>query len=381
MRGGPLYRLYLSTRLAREPLALLGRRLVVISLIAWLPLLILSAITGTLMGGPVRVPFLYDIEVNLKFLLGLPLLIAAEVPVHRKLLPVMRLFVERGLISQEDRPRYERIFASATRLCYSRRAELLLLVVVYAVGHPLWIREIELPTATWYASPTAEGLRLTLPGYWYAFVSAPLAQFLFLRWYFRLFVWARLLWQVSRLNLQLMPTHPDRQGGLGFLEDSFMGFALFLLAEGVALAAPIADEVFYEGLQLARFEWEVVGVIVLLSLVVLSPLAFFAGKLFRSKCEGLDEYGNLASRYAGQFDRKWIRGGAQEAEPLLGHADIRSLSGLMTIIRGIEETRLIPCGKDTVIQLVVITALPLFPLAMTIFPMREVLLKLLEMLI
>ena len=53
----------------------------------------------------------------------------------------------------------------------------------------------------------------------------------------------------------------------------------------------------------------------------------------------------------------------------------------MTIIRGIEETRLIPCGKDTVIQLVVITALPLFPLAMTIFPMREVLLKLLEMLI
>ena len=222
MCGGPLYRLYLSTKMGREPLALLGRRLVVVSLIAWLPLLILSAITGALIGGPVRVPFLYDIEVHIKYLLSLPLLIAAEMPVHRHLLSLKRMFVERGLISSEDRPRYERIFASATRLCYSGRVELLLLVVVYAIGHPLWIREIELPIATWYASPSAEGLRLTLPGYWYAFVSAPLLQFLFLRWYVRLFVWARLLWQVSRLNLHLIPAHPDRKGGLGFLEESVM---------------------------------------------------------------------------------------------------------------------------------------------------------------
>ena len=381
MCGGPLYRFYLSTKMGREPLALLGRRLIVVSLIAWLPLLILSAITGALIGGPVRVPFLYDIEVHIKYLLSLPLLIAAEMPVHRHLLPIKRMFVERGLISSEDRPRYERIFASATRLCYSGRVELLLLVVVYAIGHPLWIREIELPIATWYASPSAEGLRLTLPGYWYAFVSAPLLQFLFLRWYVRLFVWARLLWQVSRLNLHLIPAHPDRKGGLGFLEESVMGFALFLLAEGVGLAAPIADDVFYEGLQLVNFEWVLAGVILLLPVIVLSPLAFFAGKLFRAKSEGLDEYGNLASRYAEEFDQKRIRGGAPEAEPLLGNADFKSLSGMITIIRGIEETQLIPCGKETLIQLVVITALPFVPLMMTFFPMKEVLVKFLEMLI
>ena len=81
MCGGPLYRLYLSTKMGREPLALLGRRLIVVSLIAWLPLLILSAITGALIGGPVRVPFLYDIEVHIKYLLSLPLLIAAEMAV------------------------------------------------------------------------------------------------------------------------------------------------------------------------------------------------------------------------------------------------------------------------------------------------------------
>lgn len=38
-------------------------------------------------------------------------------------------------------------------------------------------------------------------------------QFLLCRWYFRIFIWARLLWQVSRIRLNLVPTYPDRVGG------------------------------------------------------------------------------------------------------------------------------------------------------------------------
>src|SRR6266700_4154373 len=75
--GGPLYQLYLRTRLSTPPLGLLHRRVVSISLICWLPLLVLSLTGGHLLGG-VSVPFLLDLEVHTRFLAALPLLIAAE---------------------------------------------------------------------------------------------------------------------------------------------------------------------------------------------------------------------------------------------------------------------------------------------------------------
>ena len=104
------------------------------------------------------------------------------------------------------------------RLRNSVLAEVLLIALVYGVGVLLiWRQYLALDTATWYAVPTAAGLQLSLTGIWYGYVSLPLFQFLLIRWYFRLFIWTRFLWQVSRLDLRLVPTHPDRVGGLGFL--------------------------------------------------------------------------------------------------------------------------------------------------------------------
>jgi len=39
--------------------------------------------------------------------------------------------------------------------------------------------------------------------------------------------------------------------------------------------------------------------------------------------------------------------------------------------------RLFPCGKETVIQLVVVTALPILSLTLTMIPLEELVLKLL----
>src|SRR6266705_2184368 len=88
----------------------------------------------------------------------------------------------------------------------------------------IWRHYMALATATWYATPTAEGSKLSLAGIWYGYLSLPLFQFLLLRWYFRLFIWTRFLWQVSRIELSLVPTHPDRVGGLGFLTRTVYAF-------------------------------------------------------------------------------------------------------------------------------------------------------------
>src|SRR5579864_4314407 len=101
--GGPLYQLYLRTRLARPPLELVTRRVTDISLICWLPLLLLAVFTGRFASG-VSIPFLQDIEVHVKFLVVLPMLIAAEVLVDERISKIVAQFRERGIIAQEDKP-------------------------------------------------------------------------------------------------------------------------------------------------------------------------------------------------------------------------------------------------------------------------------------
>src|SRR5690242_8866326 len=82
--GGPLYQLLVRSRLSTPTLQLMGRRIAVFILVTWVPPAVLSAIQGTFLRGA-AVPFLYDLSVHVKFLVSLPLLLLAEVIVHRRL--------------------------------------------------------------------------------------------------------------------------------------------------------------------------------------------------------------------------------------------------------------------------------------------------------
>ena len=54
--GGPLYQLLRRTHLSDDALTMVRRRVIVIALLTWLPLLILSALEGNLTGGDRSVP-------------------------------------------------------------------------------------------------------------------------------------------------------------------------------------------------------------------------------------------------------------------------------------------------------------------------------------
>src|SRR5204863_3174377 len=102
-------------------------------------------------------------------------------------------------------------------------------------------------TATWYAAPSSGGVKLSLAGVWYGFVSMPIFQFLLFRWYFRLLIWMRFLWQISRIELSLVPTHPDRVGGLGFLSQTVYAFMPVLFAHGALLAGLLGNRIYHLG--------------------------------------------------------------------------------------------------------------------------------------
>jgi hypothetical protein len=272
--GGPIFQLLRRSHLTDNALGLMRRRIIIISLFSWLPLLVLSILEGRALGGGASVPFLLDVEAHVRFLVAVPLLIAAEPVVHRRMRFVVKQFLERRLIPESAKTQFDAAIASVFRLRNSMFAEVLLIGIVYVFGIMIvWRHYISLNTATWYAIPSVAGSKLSLAGMWYGYVSLPIFQFLLCRWYFRIFIWTRFLWQVSRIDLSLVPAHPDRVGGLGFLSDSVYAFVPLLIAHGALLAGLIGDRIYFLGGRLPDFMLEILILVILLMCAVLGPLS------------------------------------------------------------------------------------------------------------
>lgn len=369
--GGPLYQLYLRTKLMTSPLGLLFRRVVVVSLICWGPLLILSALGGQAVAG-VTVPFLLDVEVHVRLLAAIPLLIIAELIVHQRIVIVVRQFIERDIIAPVHRARFEQMITSTMNLRNSIIIEVVLLLFSFGVGHWVWRGHVALSVPTWYAATSNGKIALSKAGYWYAFVSLPIFRFLLFRWYFRIFLWYQFLWRVRGLPLQLNLYHPDRAAGLGFLAASVSAFSPVLLAQTTLISAAIADRIWYTGAKLTSFKVEVAGALALLMLVVLLPLTFFVRHLDNAQRVAKREFGILSSKYVNRFRAKWVKHDAEEDEPLLGTPDIQTLADLGNSFQTVSGIRLIPFGKQTVTRLLGVLILPLLPLLLTIIPLKEV---------
>jgi hypothetical protein len=158
----------------------------VIAMLAWLPLLLLSALEGELWGGTVAVPFLKDVEVHIRFLVALPLLIVAELVVHQRMRPLIQQFLERNLVPEND------LSSIRGRHCLGRAPAQLRVRRGAADRSGLWAwhpassgaHYMALDTATWYATPSAGGSTLSLAGFWYwlrqsASVPVPAAALVF----------------------------------------------------------------------------------------------------------------------------------------------------------------------------------------------------------
>ena len=369
--GGPLFKLFRRAHLSGDALELARRRMLVITGIAWLPLLLLSAFAGNALGDTVGIAFLHDIEAQVRFLIALPILIGAELVVHLRIRPIVAEFVKRRIVVAEDLPRFHEAIAATLRARNSVIGELVLLALVYTLGPWVWQSQVALGSASWYAVPGDEQMQLTSAGYWYFFVSVPIFHFILLRWYLRFFLWFWLLWRVSRLNLRLNPIHPDRAAGLGFLGASTDVFAPILFAQVAVLAGVVASQIFYAGHNLMDFRVQLAGFVAFLVVVVLVPLTVFTSHLARARREGLVDLGRLASRYVKAFDEKWVRDAMPADDALLGSGDIQSLADLGNSYAVVQEMRSAPFGFKDVTTLAATAIVPLLPLTLTIFSLEE----------
>ena len=374
--GGPIFQLFRRSHLAGDGLELLHRRLLIITLVAWLPLLVLSML-GPSAGHLGRLSFFRDLEVHIRFLLALPILVASELIVHSRIRPVVRRFVECGIVLPQDRPRFRRAIEMAVRVRNSVPVESGLLLFVYPVGLWLWQNQPSVEGATWYAMPGGRW-HLTRAGFWYVFVSLPILRFILLRWYTRIFIWFRFLWHISRISLHLIPTHPDRAAGLAFLGRSAYAFGPILFAQGVMLAGLVAERVLYRGENLVSFKLQIGGFVAFFVLAIVGPLLMFTPQMACAKRKGLADYGLLAQRYVEGFEQKWVLRDPAPADELLGASDIQSLADLGNSYALVRDMRSVPFGLQDVGRLAAATAAPLLPLLLTIFSPDELIMRVIK---
>jgi hypothetical protein len=302
MEGGPLYNIQRRVGLLKKNAPLTKRKAGLVVLVTWVPLFILSTMSGTAFGQSVPVPFLRDFSAYTRFLLAIPLLLAAELIIAPMIAEAAEHFITSGVVGEKDYGQFKKAVDSGLRSRDSVVAEIIILLLAYAAAIASY-KATAVHVSTWYASRTDASASLTAAGWWSLLVCAPLFQFLLLRWFWRLFLWFQFLGRICNLDLQLFPTHPDQAGGVGFVGETQRFFGILLFAYSIAITGVMANEIVYDKLPLIHFAPAIAVYVVIALLIILGPLAVFTGRLLKTKRLGLHQYGTLATSYTGSFQK------------------------------------------------------------------------------
>jgi hypothetical protein len=382
-RGGPAYTLLRVLGLPLDTRAGAARAALVLAAVAWLPLLVLTVAQGTALGDAVQLPLLHDVSVFVRFLFSLPLFVLAGPVIDRKLATVIDHLVAGGIVPESQRAQYN---DARVRLERSRDGWLPELILLALVASFVWVDAHKGPMhefSTWASSQSPPGT--TWAGAWYSYVSLPLFGFFGVRWIWRELIWARFLLRVSRLNLDLVPSHPDRVGGLGFVARANSGFNLVVAALAATLGATAAIRILFVNESLNSLRWVLLAFVIIMVILFQGPFLVFTLALARARQRGLFTFTRLAAHYSRLFERKWTAAspdaaGAAGSEPLLGTPDIQSLADLGSGYDVVARMRVLLAEPPQVIVLLASAVIPMIPPLAVVVPISDILEKLLRLL-
>lgn len=344
---------------------------------AWIVLVVLAFLRGP--GAEVfSLPW---IGVHIRILLVIPLFFACEAFVGPVIAEFARNLRESHLVHEREWPALAKVIRRARWLSNGWGAELLLFLLTF--GGPLAELIGGLPkgalTGSLVLGPNDAGAASM--GGFYMNYCLPLFRFVAFRWLWRLGLWWYFLWRLKKLDLQLIATHSDGAGGLGFLAVVQEHFVPLALAISGVFSAFFAESILRGALTIESLYSLVPGVLVLVSGLFIGPLLLFTRRLWDCRVNGLDKYMAMASRYVQAFDRKWIRDEEATGDSQLGTSDLQSLADLtnsMDVVRGI---RMVPGGSRLALWLTASVILPMLPLVLLKYPIDRVVKVLLQALV
>nr|AFK79233.1 conserved hypothetical protein [uncultured bacterium F41-01] len=371
--GGPPVRLERSLGLIKPDNPRIIHRAILAGVIGWVPLVVLAAVQDSTVGGDNMRALLLDFAVYARSLIAAPLFVVAELVCIPQLGSLVYHFLDAGLVPAAERHHFEAAVASTRRLRDSTVAEIITIVLTYAlsIGLIRYVPPSEFPT--WHRSGGSEHPVLSFAGWWHVLVSVPLLTVLFFGWLWRLFLWGRLLLKLSRLDLQLIPAHPDHAGGLKFVGYSLRAFSLLGGALGTIVAGFVANHVIHMGVPPTAYLHLIGGLVVCVVILFSGPLLIFSGKLRQARRRGVFAYGALATGEGQQFERKWLNRREGIDESVLEAPDFSATTDLYQLVANVHDMRTFLLDLKDLVPLAIATLLPFVPVALMIVPLDVIL--------
>jgi hypothetical protein len=369
--GGPPLRLEKSLGLIKPNERRSVQRALLAVLVVWAPLVVLSAIESLVLQENKLGSLIGDLTVLSRYLIVVPLFILAEEFTIFRLGQIARHFIDAGVVSAADRPRFDEIVAQARRLLDSVLVEVLVVALAYLAMITL-IRVFPDQDIPFWHKAVDGGTGYSWAGWWHALVSAPIALVLLVGWLWRILIWGLFLFRVSRLDLQLVPAHPDLAGGLQFVGLSLRAFLLLSFAISGSAAGGVAQRVLYLGASFFSFIHVIVAVVVLSLLLFVAPVLVFGGKLVEARRRGIITYGGLAGAVGRELENKWLDYRKSVDERALDVQHFSATTDLYQVVSNVYQMKPFPIDTQDLIALIVVTLLPFLPALLLEIPLSDI---------
>lgn len=347
-------------------------------LLAWVPMAVLAAFQGVAWGPSPAQSLLLDVGVYVRFFIAVPLLILSLPFCSSELRDIVKHFLEAKLVKESEQERFSENFAKLQRQRDGRWVDWILLALAYAYIAIVLVQVVPLLPPSW-RTMGPEGHRVpSAAGWWLVLVSWPLYLFALFRLLYRMTLWWRFLWGVSKLDLQLNAAIPDGAGGLGFLGLSLTPFLWPAFAIAVSVAGMLANAALQAGASIAGYKVLVfvfagcnVGLFV-------GPLLFFYLRLWEARRQGQLKHAVLGGRQIRQFEQEWIRKTPERGD-LLSIQDFSAVIDLNSTAYNVRNTSLVPFQWRQIGALIACTLLPFLPVAALQYPVTEILQQVLKL--
>jgi hypothetical protein len=343
---------------------------IVLASIAWLLPALLALLEDVLAHNPAGRAFFLDPSSVARFLVAVFALVAIERRADARLGLILDNFRHAQLVNASDLPALAGALAVADRRTSSRVAEAAMLALALIATGLIFNYGVGIDPLAWEGRLRDGSVTYTWAGLAARWFSAPLMQFLLLRWFWRFVCWGHLLFRISRLPLQLSVTHPDRMGGLSFLSLYPPVFNGLVFAISAAIAASFIRDLSVDRISLQAVQMLVAAWVLFAVAIMVGPLLVFMPCLGSLKDDAVLRYGRLAGELHRAFERKWLQGAATGSE-LLGSADASAAADTNAIVGSIWSLRVVPIDLSTVVSVALAAGLPMLAVLATQMPLEE----------
>ena len=352
------------------------RRALFFTLLTWLPLAVWAYLQGHALPGTDGEPLLAHYGVNVRCLVAIPLLILAQDMSLKTLVQMAKQFVRNGIVTEAQQGEFMALMHDAARRRDSSLPWVVIssLTIIVVLSSPA---ALDVHSLSW----AVEAGELGFGGWWFAYVARPIFSVLLIGWLWRIMLAFLLFRGIAKLELSLVPSHPDRLAGLGFLEYYPKSYAVLTFVVSAVIASGWAHDAVYHAHDVHTLVKPLIALVIVWSLIVLSPLLVFAPRLIAAKREGEFAYGRVIGEHGRLVRQRWVLNQDVPDEECLEPLGMGNVADANAIYDAVKQMRVIPVSKAMLMSILIPLLIPMLAVFAIQIPIKELLLKVLGSLV